>query len=327
MSSYKILSIDGGGIRGVIPAMLLTEMEKRTGKSTCRLFNLIAGTSTGGILAAGLAAPGSPDPDSDTVKPRFSAVDLLELYEKRGKEIFTRSLWDGISSVGGLTDEKYPSKNIEEVLGEYFAEIQLKDVLVDILITSYEIEQRQPYFFKSRKAKCDPSQRNHFLRDVARATSAAPTYFEPAKVCTVVGSKANTRYLVDGGVFANNPALCAYAEAINLGKSADNVFLVSLGTGIGTRPINYDKAKDWGMIGWVKPVIDIMMDGVADAVDYQLKQMLAPTQYYRFNIYLREAVDDMDAANRANISALKREAERIICDKDAELDTLCETLA
>ena len=326
MNSYKILSIDGGGIRGVIPAVLLVEIEKRTGKPVSGLFDLIAGTSTGGILAAGLAMPENKGVDA----PRFRASDLLELYEERGKDIFTRSLWDGITSGWGLSDEKYPSDNIEEVLNEYFGDIELKDVLTEILVTSYEIEERHPYFFKSARAGSDPDERNHFLRDVARATSAAPTYFEPAKIPTVSKSpKARIRYLVDGGVFANNPAMCAFAEAMRLGKSPDDIILVSLGTGVGTRPIDYDKAKDWGLLKWAKPVIDVMMDGVADAVDYQLGQMLPPagSRYYRFNTRLREALDDMDAANRANINALKRDAEHIIQTNGAELDALCAALS
>lgn len=328
MNSYKILSIDGGGIRGVIPAMLLVAIEERTEKPVSSLFDLIAGTSTGGILAAGLAAPKGPDDGPGSPEPKFKASDLLELYEERGKDIFKRSFWERFSSFGGLTDEKYPREGIEGVLKTYFGDIQLKDVLTEILVTSYEIEERHPYFFKSAKAKSDPAERNHFLRDVARATSAAPTYFEPAEVHTAGGSGDRIRYLVDGGVFANNPSLCAYAEAMRLGKPADKVLVVSLGTGVGTRPIDHDKAKDWGIVGWVRPVIDVMMDGVADAVHYQLRQMLPEERYYRFNTYLREAVDDMDAANRANINALKREAERILDDKAAgkKLDALCKAL-
>lgn len=334
MSLYKILSIDGGGIRGVIPAVLLTEMEKHTGRSICCLFDLIAGTSTGGILAAGLVAPKMSGHGSNLLpKPKFKASDLLDLYENRGKDIFRRSLWDGIVSAGGLTDEKYPNEGIEDVLEDCFGGIQLKDVLTDILVTSYEIEERKPYFFKSSKAKEDPEQRNHFLRDVARATSAAPTYFEPARVRTVGGSGDRTRYLVDGGVFANNPALCAYAEVASLKVPPDQVLVVSLGTGIATRPIPYKKAKDWGKIGWAIPVLSVIMDGVADAVDYQLRQMLATegadTRYYRFDTRLHEALDDLDAASCSNINALKREAARILDDSamGSKFEALCNELA
>ena len=219
MALYKILSIDGGGIRGVIPAVLLTAMERTTGRPICHLFDLISGTSTGGILAVGLSTPKGSGRGRISKSPKFTAADLLKLYEDRGRDIFKRSFWDGVTSLGGLTDEMYPSSGIEGVLNEYLGNHQLKNALSEILVTSYEIEQRQPYFFKRHRARerNNSVQRNHYLRDVARATSAAPTYFEPARVLPVSGSEAHVRHLIDGGVFANNPALCAYSEAIALG--------------------------------------------------------------------------------------------------------------
>lgn len=332
MAHYKILSIDGGGIRGVIPAVLLTEMEKRTGKAISELFDLIAGTSTGGILATGLVAPENLGIESDSRGPRFKASDLLELYEKHGEDIFRRSLCDRITSLWGLTDEKYPNDGIEAVLEEYFGDTELKDALTEILVTSYEIEKRHPYFFKRHKAREKPEKRNHLLRDMARATSAAPTYFEPTETRTVGKSAVTTRYLVDGGVFANNPALCAYAEAIKLGESTNKILVASLGTGVATERIDYGKAKNWGKIKWARPVISVMIDGVADAVDYQLRQML-PTEgpnarYYRFNTDLPSKLGRLDAADQSSIKALKQKAKRILEDltMGRNFDALCDKL-
>jgi uncharacterized protein len=112
----KILSIDGGGIRGLIPALVLAEIESRTGKAVAECFDLIAGTSTGGILAMGLAR------DDGNGKPRFSAGDLADIYQTRGKEIFSRSLWKGAASLGGLADETYSHKGLEKVLEAYFGD-------------------------------------------------------------------------------------------------------------------------------------------------------------------------------------------------------------
>ena len=332
MALYKILSIDGGGIRGVIPAVLLTEMEKRTGTAVCNLFDLIAGTSTGGILAAGLVTPSSPGHESASPGPKFKASDLLALYEEHGKDIFRRSLCDKITSLWGWTNEKYPNDGIETVLESYFGNIELKDALTEILVTSYEIEKRHPYFFKRHKAREEPEERNHFLRDVARATSAAPTYFEPAEIRTVEESAATTRYLIDGGVFANNPALCAHAEAISFGEAPDNILLVSFGTGVATKRIDYDKAKDWGKGSWVKPIISVMMDGVADSVDYQLRRILpqAEAQYYRFNSPLPKNLNsNLDAADQTNIEALKLEAKGILDNPTMgpRFEALCNKLA
>jgi len=332
MALYKILSVDGGGIRGVIPAVLLTKMEKRVGKAISVLFDLIAGTSTGGILAAGLATPSKPDHGSSSRDPQFGASDLLELYEEHGEKIFRRSLCHRITSLWGLADEKYPNDGVEMVLEKYFGNIELKDALTEILVTSYEIEKRHPYFFKRHKARKNPRERNHFLRDMARAASAAPTYFEPAEVHTVGGYPVTKRYLVDGGVFANNPALCAYAEAIKLGESPDSMLIVSLGTGVATERIDYDKARNWGKVGWAIPVISVMMDGVADAVDHQLRQML-PTEgpnarYYRFNTDLPDKLGRLDAVDQSSIDALKQKAKSILEDSTMgrDFDVLCDKL-
>ncbi len=169
---YKILSIDGGGIRGVIPAVVLEYLEHVTGKSVSSCFDLVVGTSTGGIIAAGLTVPDSSG------KPKYSASDMLEIYTKHGGEIFERSFWRGITSLGGLADEQYSEERLEQLLADYFKDTTLKDCLKPIVLTTYDIERRKPYFFKTRRAKDQPD-RNHYLRDATRATSAAPTFFEP----------------------------------------------------------------------------------------------------------------------------------------------------
>ncbi|MFT6556494.1 patatin-like phospholipase family protein [Sneathiella sp.] len=324
MSVYKILSIDGGGIRGVIPAVLLQYLEAESGKAIADLFDLIVGTSTGGILAAGATVPDA------TGKPKYSATDLLKIYEDHGTEIFSRSFWKGIVSAGGMTDEQYDEEALENLLDRYFGTTTLKDCLKPVILTSYDIEARAPYFFKSRQAlKTDT--RNHFLKDAARATSAAPTYFEPEMVMTEPDTGLQ-RALIDGGVFVNNPAMCAYTEAVSEGADPSDMLLVSLGTGITTRKIPFDEAKDWGALGWVRPIISVMMDGTADATDFHLDLILGgkrkqnSQRYFRFDKHLTHALDDMDAAHSANIQALKKEGSSIIDDNKQELEKLINLL-
>src|SRR3954454_2165256 len=112
----RILSIDGGGIWGLIPATLLDHIERKTGRPICELFDLIAGTSTGGIIALALTMPG------DAGKPRWSAADLVGVYECGGGTIRARSLWRKIASVGSLGDERYPNGGVEAVLARYFGD-------------------------------------------------------------------------------------------------------------------------------------------------------------------------------------------------------------
>ena len=141
MTKY-ILSVDGGGIRGIIPAIILAEIEKRARKPISQIFDLMAGTSTGGIVVAGLCKK------NDQGKPQYSANDLVELYQKYGPYIFKSSFFRR-SILSWFNCAQYPYKNIESVLEKYFGDDILKNTLSKVLITSYDIHNNCPFFFKS----------------------------------------------------------------------------------------------------------------------------------------------------------------------------------
>ena len=317
----KVLSIDRGGIKGIIPAMVLAEIERRTERRIAEMFDLVAGTSTGGILALGLTKPGQDN------KPEYSAKKLIELYETEGGKIFSIPVWHRIHSGWGLADEKYPSTGIDEVALKYFGDVRLAQAFKEVLITAYEIEKRGPWFFKRWEALDSNKGFNPFMREVARATSAAPTYFEPLQL--KVGSLGN-RAFIDGGVHSNNPAMCAYVEAIKIHPEEKDFLVVSLGTGEPTRNMPYEEVKGWGLALWAQPILNVVFDGVADTVDYQLRELLVSEsdnrRYYRFQTVLDIGKDDMDDASRTNIAALKTKAQEIISKNDAVLDALCAQL-
>lgn len=304
----KILSIDGGGIRGLIPALVLAEIESKTGQAIADCFDLIAGTSTGGILALGFSK------DNGNGRPQYTANDLADIYQSRGKEIFSRSLWRGVSSVGGLADELYSHKGLDRVLEAYFGDDPLGSGLTRTLITSYDIQNREPLFLKSWREEHRSVQMKH----AARATSAAPTYFEPA-LLPVGGA---TKALVDGGVFINSPAVSAYAEAKRIFPDENDFFVLSLGTGELIRPISYAEAKDWGKAGWLLPLLGCMFDGVSDAANYQMKMFLGD-KYIRLQTDLSIASDDMDNATNGNIENLKAEAKKLKRTHKNEIETIC----
>ncbi|MEM0514882.1 patatin-like phospholipase family protein [Pseudoalteromonas sp. YIC-827] len=307
-----ILSIDGGGIRGLLPALVLAQIEARLNCPIAKCFDLIAGTSTGGILALGLAK------DDGQGVPQYSAQALVDMYEQHGKEIFPRSLWRGVSSVGGLLDEAYPHKGLELILKQYFNDEPLGASLTRLLLTTYDIHNRKPLFLKSWRLE----HHTVLMRHAARATSAAPTYFEPAHI-PVDGAK---RALVDGGVFINSPSVSAYAEAQRIYPEESEFMLVSLGTGELNRPIELHDAKDWGKAGWVAPLLSCIFDGVADAADYQMDKLLGDN-YYRLQTTLDIASDDMDDVTNGNIANLKSEGNKLLEASTAELDALCQRLA
>ncbi len=292
----KILAIDGGGIRGLIPALVLAEIERRTGRRMADLVDMMAGTSTGGIIACALARP-EPLP----------AAAVATLYEEEGPSIFDRSLLKQIASLGGLTDERYSSTGLVRVLKRHLGDTPMTAATVPLLLTAYDTESRGLFFLRSEGSGSGAS-----MVDAAHATSAAPTYFEPVRIGDAT--------LIDGGVFALNPSLCAVAE---VGGTLD--LLVSLGTGEHTRRLPYDKVKDWGQLEWARPLIDVVFDGGSDAVDFQLGHLLGD-RYVRLQTRLDEASDDLDDASAENLAALRREAERLIEARDAEIDELCARL-
>jgi predicted acylesterase/phospholipase RssA len=287
----KALAIDGGGIRGLIPALVLAEIERRTGRAIGSMVDLIAGTSTGGIIACGLA---KPDP--------LSAEAIAAIYEEDGPSIFDRSALKVITSANGYLDERYDESGLVESLRRHLGEATLADASPPVLLTVYDLEARQALLLRSGDIS---------MVDAAHATSAAPTYFEPVRI--------GNRTLVDGGVFAINPAVFAYTE------NAAPELLLSLGTGSHTRRLPYDEVKDWGRLEWAEPIIDVVFDGSADAVDAQLRA-LAGDRYVRLQTRLEEASDDLDDASATNLAALRREAERLIAESDAEIDRVCAVL-
>jgi len=311
----KVLSIDGGGIRGLIPALVLAEIERRTGRPTAELFDLIAGTSTGGILACGLTRPG---PDG---RPLHSAEELAELYRTEGPKIFDRSLIKRITSVDGLLDERYDDRGLNRALATYLGETRLREALTDLLITAYDIHGRFAFFFRSARARTD-AEYDFSMAEAARATAAAPSYFEPVEVTDAAG--ARTYPLIDGGVFAVNPAMCAYADVVAAG--ADISVLAALGTGSHTKAFEFGDVKGWGQLEWARPVLDMVFDGVADTVDFEAAT-LTRGRYRRLQAELRYASDALDDAGEANLRRLEGDAERLIAERSQDIEALCEEVA
>lgn len=307
----RVLAIDGGGIRGIIPAVVLSELERRAGQPVHRMFDLVAGTSTGGILALALTRARAP----------LSAAELVRLYEQDGPRIFSRSLLRRIRSADGVLDEKYSAEALEDALERRLGDARLSEALSEVLVTTYDTAARRPFFFKSTRAR-ERSDRDVPIRVAARATAAAPTYFEP--LALAVGGRE--RSLIDGGVFANNPAMSAYAEA-RREDGDEEPFVLSLGTGEQIRPLPFEQVRDWGLLRWARPIIDVVFDGQSDAADYQLRHLLGERRYVRLQTRLTDANDDLDDASARNIAALRRHGERLVARSDAALERVLAAVA
>jgi patatin-like phospholipase/acyl hydrolase len=341
-TKIRILSLDGGGIRGVIPATIMVEIEQRLQQRThnpdariADFVDLVAGTSTGGILTGIYLCPGADG------RPRFSATDALNLYLQNGSQIFQMEFLQKVAKLYVVFNEMYPRQHIETLLEQYFGNTELDDLLRPCLITAYDIRNRRAHFFNSVDAKGGKNIYNYKLKDVCRATSAAPTYFEPAHIESLQGADYT---LVDGGVFVNNPALAAYSEARTIRFSqhvaphkpdfptAKDMLIISIGTGTVKTPYHFDKIKNAGLIAWLPIVIDIMMSGNSETVDYHLRKMyntLAPTDeqdYYRLEPSLQDASSEMDDVTDRNLQQLHEAGLHFIAKNDALLEEIVDKL-
>jgi uncharacterized protein len=197
----QVVCIDGGGIRGLIPCMVLAELEARAKKPCCELFDLISGTSIGGILAALLATG-------------HKAEDAKKFFFQDGPIIFRKRWWRS----HGFLAPRYPALPIERVLKRTFGDLTLKDCKTNLLVISINLLNQQPYFFNNFM----PGFSNFKLWQVCRATSAAQTYFPAFKLDDMI--------MWDGGCVANNPSLCALASASKL-WGREEIKMLSLGCG------------------------------------------------------------------------------------------------
>ena len=318
MKMRRILSLDGGGIRGLVSCVWLGGVEDalaRAGKpGLLKNFDLLAGSSTGALVACGLALGMSPG-------------QLADLYRDQRHVIFpgmAGRLWSRAGRLveHGLSAPRYDAKGLEKVLKKVFGTTTLGQAQKPLLVTSYDTISRTPVVFKSFK----PEHADLPMWEVCRASSAAPTYF-PAHPMTVEGRK---RALIDGGVVANNPTACAIAEALRkdarVNHSQDLVVL-SIGTGERSRPIDLKSAQEWGALEWAIPIIDVLFDGNTDAVDY-IAQQLVGDGYFRLQAELLTGLDDLDDVSATNIAGLEAMAKDYLlrADTRTKLDTLTAQL-
>jgi uncharacterized protein len=314
-----ILSLDGGGIRGIITCVILKYLEERLQKMhmpNAKLgdyVDFMAGSSTGALITAILLYP-----DENTGKAKYSIQKAFDLYANEGEDIFNVSVWQKIINPFGLLNEKISQHNLEKSLNNFFGNLELKNFIKPCVITSYDMQNRSVKIFNTLDAT--ELNGNFYVRDVCRATTAAPTYFEPA----LISALNNQQFaLLDGGIYANNPALCALAEVKkipfatllnNTAKTnypdAKDVFMISISTGSIQKPYMYEKFKNVGRIQWIQPVIDMLLSANSEAVDYQLRQLFSSygkrgkKNYYRLHPSLNNASSEMDNVKPSNIEAL-----------------------
>ena len=290
MPTYKILSLDGGGIRGLFTAVLLHRLSAQVPGFLDRA-DLLAGTSTGGILALGLA-------------DKMSTVQLVKLYKDHGKAIFSSSWLHKVRDLGDVIGAKYSNANLISIIRAQFGDRTLNDLLPRrVLIPTFDLDKpakghiprmwNPKYFHNFPGSESDGAQK---IADVVLRTSAAPTFFPVYQG------------YVDGGVAANNPAMSALAQALdkNTGNQAlADIRLFSVGTGLS--PVRIPgESNNWGIFQWARHLPEMLIEGMMGVADYECARLLHHN-YFRLAPVLPHPIP-LDAAGK--IDELIAQAEK-----------------
>ncbi|KAL6216553.1 PREDICTED: patatin-like protein 2 [Fragaria vesca subsp. vesca] len=343
-----VLSIDGGGIKGIIPGTLLSFLEselQRLDGENARLadyFDVITGTSTGGLVTAMITSP------NENKRPLFAASQIVDFYLEHCPKIFPQiktifgdALGDVLENAKGVYAPKYDGKYLHKLIQEKLGNRRLNQTLTNVVIPTYDIKCLQPAIFSSYELKRNKKIEPPLLSDICIGTSAAPTYL-PSHCF-----KTSTReyHLVDGGVAANNPALTAITEVtkeikngnsdfsrIGPAEQGDRFLLVSLGTGSSEKShYDADKAKCWGILGWLMqpdfkcPLLDVLGEASSDMVDCHISTIFqalwSDDNYLRIqDDKLDSKLNSMDNATKENLRDLKKAGEALLKKRATKLN-------
>jgi patatin-like phospholipase/acyl hydrolase len=302
----RLLSIDGGGIKGLIPAKILDYLEQTLNKPISDIFHMAAGTSTGALIVTLLSA-------EKEKKPLSTASQLVDLYKKGGSTIFQKNPL----SLGGLVDAQYTTEGLKKVISDKAQDLSFKSCRMDTLITTYDLQQRELMPVSSWQAK-EKSDQDFKISDILTAAIAAPLYFPPAIISNL--AQPPKKYnLIDACLVANNPATCLLEEAKSRYPDADEILLLSLGTGRSKTPITFNDNTYFGLIRWsYNGIFDLFIDSSAEDKNIQKEYQNGTIQgsYFRFQPDLEAQNLSADDISEKNISILESQADEIIKSDD-----------
>ena len=308
----RILSIDGGGIRGLLPAQWLRRLEEALGRPVHDCFDLVAGTSTGGMIATMLCAP-PPHLNDIAVGAMYSAKEIEKVYCRLGKTIFP-PIPAALRCFGWCCFPKHAAIPLERELQKQLGDLRLEQTIIPLVIPAYNIDEGIPVVFNSLRTETREAR----LRDVCRATFAAPTFFPPATV--------NKHQYLDGGIFVNNPTMLAITHALEFRehfeqrgrdhiKDLRNLVVVSLGTGSKTIPEEQaERGKScYCSLRAIGQVVKASMRGSAAIVHDEVKRLFdsfgAEANYIRLDIPLVSASKAMDDNSDQQLKRLANDAK------------------
>ncbi|MCR9171067.1 MAG: patatin-like phospholipase family protein [bacterium] len=355
----RILSLDGGGIRGVIPATVVAYIEKKIReekgdeKRIADYFDMIVGTSTGGLLTGFYLKP-NPTPTPNGPLTAYEAEEALKVYTEEGFNIFNASKKRMYGLRQFFNATQFDPTYLESTLKKHFTvkeedgterDLMMHELVRPCTVTTYNMNKKSSLFLRSTDVNRKDGPRTYKVWEALRSTSAAPTYFPPAEIhnYSLPVNDETTLYNLDGGVFANNPTMCAYSEARNMKfpergvdfPSANQMLILSIGTGGGNFALGeLSKSPRWDVLKWAKSIPNIMMDGSIDTTDYQMRQIYDTLNKVHQDSYLRIDVEqhdrkyetDMADASPENIKKLKLAGQKTVDHYKKHLDSFIKRI-
>ena len=319
-----VLSIDGGGMYGILPANILKVLEDRTGQPISKLFDVMVGTSTGALLVSGLTIPNKKH------KPRYTAAQLIELYNSDGAKIFKQSFWHSVRTLRGLIGPRFSDKNIDRLVNKLFGKkMRLSQLLSHVIIPCGSLFDETPFWFSSYAAKLN-KQKDFYVHDVVEAAVSALSFFPPHRFVNISGDWHN--YGIDAGLFINNPTLQAYLDAKAL-YPHHKYLIVSLGCGRNP-PLkafkNYHEFDHSGLINSLIPMLKGSMGYHAEQTEYQMRMLMkeksaAIVGYFRFNIKLKTHQRAFDGSKK-NLNKINSLAGLMVRQNQDYLNSLVQML-
>ena len=297
-----VLTIDGGGMHGIIPLKVLEQIETETNMPTSSLFNFMGGTSTGAIITSLLSLP-----DSDG-KPKYTASEVLSNYKNDSKQIFKRDFMHSIYTLFGFYGPLLPRVNINQVMSAHFGDVTLKDLLSNVIIPCGLLIDYSPYWFKAHEAKQD-SNKNFYVKDIVLAATATPGLFEPYHFFNT--NKNWSDYGVDAGIFVNNPTAQIYSD-LQLLYPKRKFFIVSLGTLQRAEDEALKNPRIYSHLGIINGIFPIINTGTAfssQLTDMQIANMTQSSNssivgYIRINMILSKNTTNIFSGDEKNVKKI-----------------------
>ncbi len=306
---FKVLAIDGGGVRGIIPAILLQGIQKELNEPIWKYFDLICGTSSGGIIALALSAGKSLE-------------DIVSLYDKKSSVLFPQPKWKighverwrkMVCGDGG----RFDGDRLADILRSEFSRddqpLKMQDALTRICVTAINITNGRVAVYKTPHSVLYPTEKqltadsDKEMWNIAMATSAAPTFFKTVKILEA--------YCIDGGIWANNPSMVGLTEAIRSGFPLEEISILSLGTGATVFQMEEKTAKKMNLLNWKlgSRLVELAFEAQSQAIHNQLRGLLRDDRYLRIQHDFGKNIGLDDTSRLGDLKAAAHDLVRDHC--------------